>query len=333
MDCIFTDHNHVHTGFLSKNQVIDIDIGETNDFEIKIPLSEYDPEIHMDDGYIFIDGTELGGRLSKPTIDTDAGTVTFRGVCWRGMLESKITQPPANQDYLVISGELNRGLADIFGATFYGGLFRCSNIDTGITASVQINRYSDYLDAGNQFLSKKNHRINIETKVYADGNLLKFYVEISAVPVTDYSDEIENSQDGGINFKISKASTFRYTHIIGLGSGNLKDRIVVAAEILMDGSIREVPSIPDGEEFRTYKYDYPNAQDRETLVDQMAEKAKTLNDTDSQSITIRDNLGIWIGDIVGGRDYVTGTYIKEPIKKIIYRYADGVENFSYQIGV
>lgn len=38
-----------------------------------------------------------------------------------------------------------------------------------------------------------------------------------------------------------------------------------------------------------------------------------------------------IGDIVGGRDYLTGMYMSKPVKNIIYEITNGEETITYKL--
>lgn len=330
----FADSNFLNTDYMSDKCSIDIEIGnEKNDFEVTIPISEYDSTKHCADGYIYCPGTELGGRLCSPSIDTAAKTVKMQGIAFRGLLEERVLTVPAGQDYRFVSGELNTGLANMFGRSFYGGLFRVSTNDTGIVSgNVQMNRYANYLESAEQFLGTKGNRLKIEIMESQTGDNVSFYAELSAVDIVDHSDYIENSQDGGIDFKISKATSFPYTHAILLGKGELRNRLVVNVSIAKDGSLTKITSIPEGKNVRVYKYDNSNVESEADLISQATENIKQKIETDSQSITITDFM-VDLGDLVGGRDYVTGTRIVEPVTSVVYKQKTGVESYDYKIGV
>lgn len=38
-----------------------------------------------------------------------------------------------------------------------------------------------------------------------------------------------------------------------------------------------------------------------------------------------------IGDIVGGRDYLTGMYMSKPVENIIYEITNGEETITYKL--
>lgn len=332
MDYIFTDSSRNNTAMLPLSGYIDIDIGGDNDFKVSIDFSEYDKDSMKQGGFIYCVGTEFGGLLNSFESDTSNNEVSFSGKSFRGMLDERYTEPPSGSDYLTVVGELNTVIKSICGANPFGGLFKVSTINTGVSVSdFKVGRYYSWLEAINQILKSKDYRINLEVKEDDNGGIVTFYVEISAVPIIDYSDEIENSQDGLIDFSISKKPSILYSHMILLGKGELKDRLVVKAKIDGD-SLVEVTTIPDSINTRVYLYESSGTETKDVLLEEGTKKISEIIEKDSQKITLSDNMNVWLGDIVGGRDYITGTTISEPITKIIYKYKYGEESLSYTIG-
>ena len=121
-------------GELCDSAEADMDIGNTNDFEVTIAVSDYDTERMGYRCRIFAPGTEYGGIVGD--IESISGTrkVALRGRTWRGMLEYKVIEPPAGQDHLTLSGELNTVIRRLIGDRF-GGLFVVPEADTGITVN------------------------------------------------------------------------------------------------------------------------------------------------------------------------------------------------------
>ena len=82
----------------------------TNDFEIKMSLPSSDEELFFSENKIktivYVEGTEYGGEITGSIIDTDEKTITYTGRTWRGTLSQWIIEPPAGQDYRVVSGNL-----------------------------------------------------------------------------------------------------------------------------------------------------------------------------------------------------------------------------------
>ena len=49
-------------------------------------------------------------------------------------------------------------------------------------------------------------------------------------------------------------------------------------------------------------------------------------------MTVNDNVNLELGDIVGGRDYITGLTIAQPVTDKIVKYEKNKLSISYEIG-
>lgn len=324
MEFIIADANRDDIGFIDKTAGVDIDIGSTDDFALSVNLKQYKSEKYAVGNMVYCIGTEYGGILDDPLISTSDNTVTFTGDTPRGMLKKKVIQPPPNQAYRLISGELNCCLNELMGEQF-DMLFRVSDYNTGVELkNYQFDRYCTLYDGIIKMLKSVGYRLRIEF-VYVDN---KVTIELSAVPVVDYSNDVEFSQDSNFQFKIKK-STNRYNYMIALGSGELTDREIIILHQKESGEVSAVPSVPKGDGVKVYVYD---ASSSDALEADAGNKFDEINTKDTYSMTIRDNLDIEIGDIVGGRDYVTGTVIAQAVTKKIIKLNNGKLTFSYEIG-
>ena len=90
---------------------------------------------------VYIPGTEYGGQYKHLDTDTDIGTVGVGGFTWRGMMQNRVIEPPAGQDYATDSGDLNEVIGARVSAMF-PGLFVGSSVRTGVTVSYQYKRYT-----------------------------------------------------------------------------------------------------------------------------------------------------------------------------------------------
>ena len=120
------------------------------------------------------------------------------------------------------------------------------------------------------------------------------YVLIEAVPVVDHSDEIELSKDCGLNYTMEDKRN-GVNHLIVTGKGELQDRNVFHLYVWPDGSFKKT-------QYYTFGMDI----------------AKLGIDVD-------------IGDVVGGRDYLTGMYSSKPIENIIYSITNRIESKEYEL--
>lgn len=62
------------------------------------------------------------------------------------------------------------------------------------------------------------------------------------------------------------------------------------------------------------------------IVSQLNDKPEVRSEIDASL-----GLQVGIGDIVGGRDYLTGMYMSKPVKNIIYEITNDVESITYKL--
>lgn len=327
MDFIIADNNRSDLGFIPNHAYLDLDIGDKNDFQLKIKLSEYNSSIHKAGNYLYCLGTEYGGRIDDPEVSTSDKTISFTGQTFRGILNNRCIFPPEGSAYKYVSGELNNCIEEVVAKRF-GNIFTFDSTDTGVNLTqYKFDRYTLVLDGLTKMLSSVGYRLKIEC-VEVDG---KFKAKLSAVPIVDHSEMFETSQDSGVNFTI-KQTTNKYNYMVCLGKGELVNRQVKRLHLKDDGTVEEVASVPTGKDVRIYVYDYSNAESEEELVSSGKEKFSEINSTDTQTMTIKDDLEFDIGDIVGGRDYVTGMVIAQPITQKIVKLQNNTLKISYKVG-
>lgn len=308
------------------NVSMDIDLNESKDFELSIHRSAWNAAFEYG-GFIFEPGGEIGGRIGRMYTDTALDYVKICGLTWRGMLSRKIIEPPAGQAYKKVSGELNAVLKGLIEPEF-GGLFVVSPEDTGIRLlNYQFERYIDLLSGISKMLKSKDFRLDIS---YREESNALGYVWIAAVPIMDYSDTTELSQDSGLDFQLNDIRD-GYNHMVIAGKGELEARNVFHLYAWPDGSIRK-QQYYRGIEERTYFYENTSAETDE--VEEKARKAflEIMNRQEFNMNTSALELKVGIGDILGGRDYLTGTYMAKPVTNIIYTTdSRGNINVEYQL--
>lgn len=326
MDFIITDSEKRELGFIDRASSLDLEIGGTNDFELKIKLDDFSSDKYAPKHFIICPDTEYGGILDDPEVITGEKMICFYGDTFRGLLYKRCIEPPKGQDYKIISGELNSCINQLVKEHFKD-MFTVSAEDTGVTLSnYKFNRYVTLGEGIDSMLNSVGYRLDIKI-ILGD----KFCVQLSAQPVCDYSESIEFSQDSNIQFEIKKI-TNRYNYMICLGKGELKDRTVVYLYMDEMGKISRVSAIPKGDTVRVYIYDNNNSENEDTLIADAKKKFAELNGSDSQKLTVNDNVSLELGDIVGGRDYITGLSVAQPVTKKIVRYEKNVCLLSYEIG-
>lgn len=305
---------------------IDIAIGEENNYEIKVRRDKWRSEYTFGNAF-YIKGTEYGGIIGEVDTNTAEDTISLLGRTWRGMLDKKIIRPPDGQDYRKVSGELNTVLNDLITEQF-DDYFVVSQDDTGVNlTNYQFDRYCTLLTGINKMLKNVGCRLKIRYVQQERGQ--PGYVELSAVPIVDYSEQIELSQDSQLNFTFKNYHN-GVNHLICLGKGELQDRQVIDLYVQEDGSIGSEPFYTGIQEIaETYE---DTSSETDELEEKGREKLLELMNSTSFSMDVETlNMDVAIGDIIGGRDYLTGLYAKKPIAKKIYKVEDGKTSLEYEI--
>lgn len=306
---------------------IDIETGDQdNSFEVKIRRDKWD-ERYTFGNVFYIKNTEYGGVISEIDTDTSLDTISLLGMTWRGNLDKKIIRPPSGQDYATATGELNEVIAQLVQGQF-GEYFMVSQEDTGVSVTgYQFERYCTMLYGIRKMLKSVGHRLRIRYIQQERGQ--PGYVELAAVPIVDYSEEIELSQDSRLNFTF-KNNRGGVNHLICLGKGELQERQVIDLYVQENGTIGSTQYYTGLQEIaQTYE---DTSTETEELEEKGREKLQELMNSTAFSMDVESlDLDIEIGDIIGGRDYLTGMYAKKPIVKKIYRVEDGTASLEYGI--
>lgn len=296
-------------GYVKEANYIDLELGENNDFELEFSTDAWKEEAYNWGYRIFIPNTEYGGLLEERKTSTGQGTVTWLGYTWRGLLSQKIIQQPDNQTHLVVSGDANKIIKDIIGRRF-DSLFVVETEVSGIEfKNYQFDRYCTVLDGLEKMLASKQARLKISYKQGTPG-LLDSAVLLSAVPITDWSEYLEYSQDGRLTFT---TEDYRrgINHLICAGEGEGIERQILHLYVQKDGSIGETQYYTGLEE-REALYSYTSMEDLEQLKKDGIKHLESLRNYSGMEAHI-NNVDVDIGDIVGGRDRVTGMSIQQPV--------------------
>ena len=299
---------------------------DENDYEIKIRRDRWD-ERYAYGNIFYIKNTEFGGIIGRKKINTAEGTISLYGRTWRGKLDKKVIRPPAGQDYRKVSGELNVVL-DTLVTEQFNDYFVVSQNDTGVSVTnYQFDRYCTLLAGIMKMLKSVGYKLHIEYIQQERGQ--PGYVELSAVPVVDYSERLELSQDSRLNFVFDETKN-GVNHLICLGKGELQDRKVIDLYVGQDGSIGTTQYYTGIQEVaETYE---DTSSENDELEKKGREKLQELMNSTSFSMDVETlGMDVEIGDIIGGRDYVTGMYAAKPIAKKIYKVSGGKVSLEYEI--
>lgn len=298
----------------------DLDIGDTNDFQINLNYGTWDDRIAIGKK-IYIPGTEYGGIIKYIQSATNTGDITLKGFTWRGYLAHRIISPPAGADYRIVSGELNSVIASL--VSIPG--FRVSTKDTGVSVNYQFQRYVNAAVGIEAMCESVGFRLDLKyVQTETSG-----YVLVQALPVANYVGTVEYSQDALIDFD-SVNNQMGVNHLVCLGKGELKDRIVVHLYADKDGNISQTQTITGIDEV-VQVYDNSGAE-LETLIESGTQRMKDLISKQSFTPSITDSeTELYLGDIVSGVDYITGNSVTKAIADKIVKRSLGELSINYKI--
>lgn len=322
MDLIYRRTNqlgNIDGGYLV-NFEADFDIttdleNESNDFEIKMELPKSEEEQLWIENkvscIVFAEGTEYGGEISGSKIDIEENTITYTGRTWRGMLGQYIIEPPAGQDYKIVSGNV---------ATIIEGLpmnpVMTIKPTTYTSGTYQFHRYVDTEGGIDGLLRNVDWDLRYSIAYSEEDEAAALTVE----KARDLRDLIEVSQDYDNKIKLRMTidgNTPR--HLICLGQGELHEREVIHLYADNDWDITQT-AIPGAYPVQTYDF----SSSTNLLQDGMKYYTELIGNHKQIDVTIHD-LDIKLSDIIAAKDFYTGEYVSAEISRIVWR----AQNFGY----
>lgn len=322
---IVTDARGIEQGYLKAD--FDIDIGDQNDFEITMPLTSYQSS-HVEFGSRFYPeatrqgiarsddemGSEYGGIIEDMEPDTKNNTIKLLGYTWRGLLGQKIIM--SSGPY---SGDANDIIRQIVGNAF-DNLYVVDAIKSGISVeNYSFDGYPTMLDGFHDMLGE-------EGKLCC--RCLDGVVHLTAEKVVDYSNEYEYSQDNRISFTV-KDYRRGINHLVVIGKDVIGEPVVVHVYADELGNISTTQTLKGLAE-RMQVYEYTSLESKEALVEAGKKRLKELMNYKKLEISVED-MEADVGDIVGGRERITGITLKRPIKSKILKITDGKLEIEYQV--
>lgn len=311
MDLIVTDTNGIPTGSYA-SWTLDLAYGSgENDFDLRCP-ARLQPGCRW-----WVDGTGWGGIVDdvKTSVTGGEGELNYHGRDWHGLLASKILEPDKGKDYLTMSGTIGTLLRTVISRIGLQDIITVTE-GTSKTARWQFDRYCDAWSG----LSKMLRASGLRLRITAAQN----GVTVDAPPITAAGDLIDSDL---IDFDATLAS-HPINHLICLGKGELKDRIVVHWYADQEGTLSHTQTIKGADE-RTSVYELSNA-DAAELETKGKTKLQELRDTGSIDVDVTDGIDLDVGDTVTGRDNTTGLQVTAEITKKIVKISDGLPTITYE---
>lgn len=319
MDLIYADSGKKDVGVLL-NYKMDLAYGfDENNFELTVSNANH----VCGDGYIvYIEGTEYGGIIDAIRVETENKNIVYIGSTWHGLLESKIIEPDAGEDYLVLSGDANDILGILITRLGLSGLFKASEEASGIAVqNYSMHRYVKGYTGIRNMLAAVKAKLKFK---FEEG-----FICLSAEPLVDYSKD-EEFDSNQIDFVIEKK--FKPTnHMICLGKGDLKERQVLHLYSDADGNISYTQTF-FGLDERADVYDNANAESLDELEKGGVKALQDAWNNGKLQIELDGSKQYDIDDIVGAKEYSTGIDVARPIVKKIVTIENNIIEISYKVG-
>ena len=302
----------------------EFDLNEEKDFRITIQRENWKKGFDYGN-QVFFPNTEIGGIIGEVSTDTSVDEIYLSGYTWRGLLCKKIIMPSPGSSYRSVSGELNQILKDIIEPEF-NGFFQVSSEDTG--AEVINYRFMPYitmLDGIVEMLKSAGFRLDIS---YLQGNPNEAgYVRLSAEKIVDYSEEIELSEDTRLDFAMTEKKN-GINHLICVSKE--QEGTLFHVYVQEDGTIGKQQYYTGIDEIAAV-YENTSA-DAEEAEQEAYEKLTELMNRKSFGMNVEElEIDGQIGDLIGGRDYLTGMYAVQPIQNIIVDIKDNIITKEYKL--
>lgn len=287
---------------------------DENDFTLTVSLGRKIPY----GTYAFYDESDWGGTVdSRERVGGKTKRLRYGGRTWQGILDRTFLCPDSGKDYLSYSGDLNDIIAFVIARQGKGDVFVASSEKSGVTVSGNFDRYVSAF-AGLSKLCRAHGRKLSFRKI--SGGKVEVSAQVAVMHELD-SDHYE--------FDIKESGRF-VNHLVCLGSGDLKDRIVVHLYADANRKISQTQTFFGVDEVAEV-YDYNNA-DRAELTAKGIEKLQEYLDSDTCELTVSEVMGYDIGDSVHAVNVDEGIEITATIEKVIVTADEEREEVSYEIG-
>lgn len=296
---------------------------DENDFELTID-DVLAPNISQG-WYFWLDGSDVGGRIVDRRVSVAGGmsTTTWIGQSWTGMLAAKILQPDANQDYLTVSGKLPDILKNLLKRIGLDTVFTVDSSDASTLSNwmFQNPRYVDAYTGLRTLLASCGRRLDFKVS----GNKIL----LGIVPVQTITNTIDSDL---VDFK-AETNRRAVNHLIGLGSQELKNRLVVNYFADAAGVVSQTQTLFGADEVCA-TYDYSNA-DLSTLQSETKKHLQELQTGGSVEVTLSDEVGdgLRVDDKIVAADQSSGVNVTAVVTKRIVKIDSGILTSTFEVGL
>lgn len=307
-------------GFRAYADVVDFDLDlafgtDENDFSLTVN-GPVQPVPH---GYVGIVGTEYGGVVDAVQSKRDGATRTavYSGRTWHGILDGKVLCPDAGASHITVAGSAADVAASLIARMGLEGAFLAYRDDRApYIATSDLDRFCTGWEALQKLFAGVGRRCALALAGSA--------VEVSAAPVRSVLDDA----GGSVGFD-AKRDHRPVNHLVGLGGGELQDRVVAHWYADESGNVSRTQTL-FGTDERAAVYDYNNA-DAGELDEKTREKLAEMQDSSTASVEVEE-AEVGIGDTVTARDDALGIEVTAKVSKVVVKVSDGVLTVEYDTG-
>lgn len=239
------------------------------------------------------------------------------------MLAAKILQPDANQDYLTVSGKLPDILKNLLQRIGLDTVFTVDSSDASILSNwmFQNPRYVDAYTGLRTLLASCDRRLDFKVS----GNKIL----LGIVPVQTVANTIDSDL---VDFK-AETNRRAVNHLIGLGSQELKNRLVVNYFADATGVVSQTQTLVGADEVCA-TYDYSNA-DLSTLQSETKKHLQELQTGGSVEVTLSDEVGdgLRVDDKIVAADQSSGVNVTAVVTKRIVKIDSGILTSTFEVGL
>lgn len=322
VELTYTDASGSELGIL-EGYTLDMAWGiDENDFELKMGLT---PRLEPG-ALVYADETEWGGIVDKVSVDEtgSAVVVTYTGRTWHGILASHVLCPESGQAYLGYDHDANALVDTVVANAGLAALFEVPS-DTVKHISGRFYRYVNAWDGLKMELWR--HGLRLDFKKQSRGRVL-----LQAVAATEYNDDLYSDR---FPFKVEQEYQ-HVNHLVCLGDGELGSREVVHLYTDAEGNVSKTQTITGLLE-RTEVYETSASESAEdpdsTLTAQGTARLLELQQADQIDVSLSEELGAHVGDIVAAHSVTTTASVTGTVNKCVLTVSEsGAASLSYEVG-
>lgn len=303
---IWTDAARVDQGVLS-DYALDLAYGTGEDPENDFELTPLDGTRLSDGCLWYVDGTPWGGVVDSCSFDTaGAGSVSYLGRSWQGLLASKVVCPPAGSEHYRMEGEANDAIAALLASVGLSGVATVPAASSGMTLGHDLDRFCTAWDG----LVDACRAAGARPELRFTGGMLV----VTAVPRRTWGSEVDSDL-----LDLSGERDWRpVNHLVCAGEGEGGERAVVHLYADAGGVVSRSQSL-FGLDERAELYEYTSADEGE-LVEKGTERLSGYQAAGDLGVTVTDgSLDMEVGDVAVGRASALGLVVEAEITKKIVR--------------